>query len=147
MALPISERGRELTLVSEVFDAAMSLMDELSGSGEARTARTEDYAHRAPGIVNTLLAELRAMTGECGGRPGVRELEDPIPGASATYARSALPYGLAAALLVDENPNSAAYFQDRYEELRNLHLARLPAELGFVSDLYGGVEYGQFSSW
>lgn len=137
----------KLAVVSEVFDSAMALMDELDESGAARGARTEDYAHRTPGIVKALLAELRAMTGARWRCMDVRGMDDPLPGVEETYARSALAYGLAAALLVDENPNSAAFFHERYEELRNLHLARLPAEPGRIRDVYGGIEYGRFAGW
>ena len=75
-----------------------------------------------------------------GGKPLYGEID--ISG-----AKNAAVAIIPAALLVDENPGSAAFFHERYEELRNLHLARLPARPERIRDLYGGVEYGGFSRW
>ena len=74
----------QLAVVSEAFDSAMALMDELDESGAARGARTEDYAHRTPGIVNALLAELRAMTGARWRCMDVRGMDAPLPGVEET---------------------------------------------------------------
>ena len=81
----------QLAVVSEVFDSALALMDELDESGAARGARTEDYAHRTPGIVNALLAELRAMTGARWRCMDVRGMDDPLPGVEETYAAPPWP--------------------------------------------------------
>ena len=94
-----------------------------------------------------MLAELREMTGERGEWLPVEGLDDVLPCVGSAYARGTMAYGLAAALTVDENPSSAAFFHERYEELRNLHLARLPARAECIRDMYGGVEYGQFARW
>ena len=65
-----------------------------------------------------------------------------------TYAIGVMQYGLAANLLVDENPTAASFYEQRYEEMRNLYFARRPAEDGEkIVDLYGGIEYGEFGSW
>lgn len=58
-----------------------------------------------------------------------------------------LPYGLAAHLLLDENPGAAGYFQQRYDELRALLSRGLPQESEEIEDRYGGIEYGEFSRW
>ena len=93
-----------MALVGEIFDAAMALMDELSAEGEARCERTEDYRHRTPAAVNMMLAELAEMAGCRGEWLPVEGLDDPVPGVGAAYARGAMAYGLAAALLVAETP-------------------------------------------
>ena len=55
---------------------------------------------------------------------------------------------LAANLLVDENPTAASFYEQRYEEMRNLYFARRPAEDGEeIVDMYGGIEYGRFGRW
>ena len=125
----------------------MALMDELDSTGGARGERTEDYRQRTPAAVNMMLAELREMTGERGEWLPVEGIDDVLPCVGSAYARGTMAYGLAAALTVDENPSSAAFFHERYEELRNLHLARLPARAECIRDMYGGVEYGQFARW
>ena len=64
-----------------------------------------------------------------------------------SYAQGPLVYGLAAALLVEESPSAASFYQQRYEEMRDKYLSRLPARLGDTIDVYGGIEYGQFGRW
>ncbi len=135
-----------MAFVSEVFDASMALMDELSASGEARTADTEDYKHRTPDILNLLTAEYCGLTGER--FAAVEEFEDYLAGVPEGYARSAMCYGLAANLLVDENPSAAVFYQQRYEELRDSFVRRVPAEFESVIDAYGiRNEHGDFSRW
>ena len=54
---------------------------------------------------------------------------------------------MAAKLLVDENPSAASFYQQRYEELRAMFIARLPASVEDIELLYGGVGGGSFSRW
>ena len=75
------------------------------------------------------------------------DLDDPIEGVEDTFALAALHYGLAANLLVDENPAAASFYEQRYEELRDRYLSRLPAKTGEIEDMYGGIEYGRFGRW
>ena len=58
-----------------------------------------------------------------------------------------LPYGLAAHLLMDENPSAAAFFQSRYEELKNRLAEGIPVQSEDIVDVYGGIGYGEFSRW
>lgn len=136
-----------MAYVEDVFDAAMGIMDELSVSGEARTSDTEEYALRTPAIINMLVSELKMLTGERGDWLPVESLEDVVPVGDTSYALGALPYGLAANLLVDENPSAASFYQQRYEELRAYYLARMQAVSGDIVNLYGGIEYGEFGAW
>lgn len=136
-----------MAYVEDVFDAAMGIMDELDVSGEARTSDTEEYALRTPAIVNMLVSELKMLTGERGDWLPVESLEDVVPVGDTSYALGALPYGLAANLLVDENPSAASFYQQRYEELRAYYLSRMQAVSGDIINLYGGIEYGEFGAW
>lgn len=136
-----------MAYVEDVFDAAMGIMDELSAGGEAFTSDTEEYALRTPSILNSLVSELKILTGERGDWLPVSSMEDVVPVADTSYAFGALPYGLAAALLVDENPTAAGFYQQRYEELRAYYLARVQAVYGDIANVYGGIEYGEFGSW
>jgi hypothetical protein len=136
-----------MVTVGEVFDGAMSLMDELNSEGSAQTSDTKEYEYRSPGIINALIAEKRIICGEKGAYTTVTELEDPLLNIEDSYARVVLPYGLAANLLIDENPTSASFFEQRYEEIRDRFLLRQEADTGEVTDVYGGIEYGEFSRW
>ena len=77
----------------------------------------------------------------------MESLDDGVPAGDTSWALGALPYGLAAALLVDENPTAASFYQQRYEELRAYYLSRIQAQQGDIVNLYGGIEYGEFGSW
>lgn len=54
-------------------------------------------------------------------------------------ARTIVPYGLAAHLLLTENTTSASFFQQRYEELKILGTRQQPASAEQIADLYGGI--------
>lgn len=133
--------------VEEVFDAAMSLMDELDASGAAQTNDTEEYANRTPAIMNTLIAEMRILSGERGFVPMLEGLDDALLNVDDNYAMGVMQYGLAAKLLLDENPAAASFYHQKYEELRERYFARMEAAIGVTENLYGGIEFGQFSRW
>lgn len=136
-----------MAYVSDVFDAAMGIMDELGQTGQAQTSDTQEYEHRTPAIINMLVGELHMLLGNRDNWLPVTSLDDMVPTADTNYALSALPYGLAANLLIDENPTAASFYQQRYEELRAYYLARQQADVGDITDLYGGIPYGEFSRW
>ena len=136
-----------MAYAGDVFDSAMAIMDELDVSGEAQSSDTAEYMLRAPAILNTLISELRMLTGEREDWLPVESLDDLLPSCDTSYALGALPYGLAANLLVDENPSAASFYQQRYEELRAIYVARTAARLSRIENLYGGLEYGEFASW
>ncbi len=132
--------------VREIYTAAMGLMDELDGDGSPRD--TGEYASRTPGVVNMMISEYRILDGRTGGFVAVEDMDDPVLGIEDTYALGAMHYGLAANLLVDENPPAASFFQQRYEEVRNIFFSRrASAEGEEISDIYGGIEHGGFGRW
>lgn len=139
--------------VSDVFDAAMSIMDELSDSGKPQTTDTDEYKYRTVSIINTTIAELypfsetkKAGKTASGWRP-VEEFDDTISEIDNTLALGAMPYGLASALLTDENPEASDRFKRRYNEIVTMHKANAQCSMGAVEDVYGGIEYGEFGSW
>ena len=136
-----------MAYVEDVFDAAMGIMDELGHTGQAQTSDTQEYEYRTPAIINMLVGELHMLLGNRDNWLPVTSLDDMVPTADTNYALSALPYGLAANLLIDENPTAASFYQQRYEELRAYYLARQQADVGDITDLYGGIPYGEFSRW
>ena len=131
---------------SDIFTAAMGIMDELSPTGEAANSDTREYEQRTPAILNVLLTELKVLRGDSGDWLPVTGLDEPVP-AETNYALGAMPYGLAANLLVDENPSAASFYQQRYEELRAMFMSRLSASVEDIELLYGGVGEGRFARW
>ena len=132
----------------------MALMDELSESGATDTSDTREYKNRALFILNTLRGELYPYSdtyklGDPGKRPIVSVIEDFNTDIDLDdyICQTVIPYGLAAHLLLDENPSAAAYFNDRYTELVMLLARGLPQGSEDIEDIYGGIEYGEFSRW
>ena len=144
------------TTAQRVFDIAMGLIDEVNeSSGETDTSDTREYKVRTLLILNALRGELFPYSDsyeqvEEGKRPIVDviqnftdfiQLDDYI-------CQTVLPYGLAAQLLLDENPSAAAFFKQRYEELRDKLAAGFPRSSESITDVYGvSTEYNYFSRW
>lgn len=143
------------TTAQQVFDMAMNLMDEINEStGATDTADTREYKNRTLAILNVLRVEcFPASDTYAVAQPGKRPICPPIPdfqtpiGLDDGICQGVLPYGLAAHLLLDENPDVAAYFSQRYAELLEQYRRGLPAAAEDIEDLYGGIEYGRFASW
>ena len=124
----------------------MSIMDELSTAGEAANSDTREYEQRTPAILNVLLTELKVLRGDDADWLPLEGMDEPVP-VETNYALGAMPYGLAANLLVDENPTAASFYQQRYEELRALFGSRLKASVEDIDMLFGGVGEGRFARW
>lgn len=146
-----------------VFKRAINMMDELNDAGEYSHEDTVEYRNRALAILNILQGELyfysdtfpKWQEWEAGRRPilmPITSFDQPID-LDDYCAGTVMPYGLAAHLLLDENPTAAGFFQQRYEEL----LRRLMNGVGKLStsedieDIYGpkgGIfPYNEFSRW
>lgn len=147
------------TTAQDVFDTAMGLMDEVNEStGATDTADTKEYKNRTLFILNVLRGELYPYSdnyeqNDDGLRPIAMLIEDyetPI-GLDDYICQSVMPYGLAAHLLLDENPSAAGYFNQRYEELKATLARGLPRSsediVDVYSDAYGGLTYNQFARW
>lgn len=144
------------TNAQRVFEIAMGLMDEVNEStGAADTSDTREYRVRTLYILNALRGELFPYSDtfeitEPGKRPicpvimdfeGVIHLDDYI-------CQSVMPYGLAAQLLLDENPSAAAFLQQRYEELRDKLARGLPQMAESIVDVYGVITpYNDDGRW
>lgn len=142
------------TNAQRVFDLTMALMDELNESGATDTSDTREYKNRTLFILNTLRGELYPYSdtytsAEPGKRPIAAVIQDftsDIP-LDDYICQSVLPYGLAAHLLLDENPSAAGYFNERYQELVAFLARGLQRSSEDIEDIYGGIEYGEFSRW
>ena len=143
------------TTAQWVFDKAMNLMDEVNeNTGATDTADTKEYKNRTIPILNVLRIECstasdtyavatpgkRPIPAEITAMTDVIELDDGV-------CQGVLPYGLAAHLLLDENPDVAAYFNQRYSELLMAFHNSIPAVAEDINDLYGGIEYGCMARW
>ena len=149
-----------MTNAQRVFDLTMALIDEVNeASGATDTADTREYKNRTLFILNVLRGELYPYsdtydTDEDGGvRPISRVIQD-FSGSidlDDYICQSVMPYGLAAHLLLDENPSAAGFFQQRYEELLNKLASGLRAESEDIVDVYGnrgGISpYNEFGWW
>lgn len=137
------------------------MMDELSDEGKYKYEDTDEYRRRTLAILNVLQGELYPFSDTyklnsdwaTGRRPVISALEDLYSAIDLDdyCAGTVLPYGLAAALLVDENPTSANFFQQRYDELKAGLGRGMPAESEDIEDVYGyrgGINpYNEFSRW
>lgn len=145
------------TTAQRVFELAMGLMDEVNeSSGETDTSDTREYKVRTLLILNTLRGELFPYSdtyevSETGKRPILSPIAafTDVIGMDDYICQTILPYGLAAHLLVDENPTAASFFNQRYEELREKLTQGLPTVSEAVEDVYGGgyQPYNHFARW
>ena len=134
----------------DVFMKAMALMDEMDSSDYS------EYTARAVHILNGLIQECYPYS-DTYVRPkktGERSVADVITATDITNATSdldlddyitqtILPYGLAAHLFIDDNPTSASFFQQRYEELlRRLKEEGMLAESEDITDVYSSTGSG-----
>lgn len=142
------------TNAQRVFDITMGLMDEVSESGATDTADTKEYKNRTLFILNVLRGELYPFSdtyalGEPGKRPiavVIENFTDDIV-LDDYICQSVMPYGLAAHLLLDENPDAAGFFQQRYEEMKALLARGLVSGSEEIEDVYGGFPHTEFSYW
>lgn len=150
------------TTGQDIFDKAITLMGEMSDSGETDWADTKEYKDRALNILNTLRGEVYQYSDTYNTTskkqypnkrpvcPVLETLDDEI-GIDDTLAQTVLPYGLAAHLLLDENDNMASFFQQRYDELLKRLGMNIPAQWETITNAYGMgdilIEYGRFGSW
>ncbi len=141
-----------MTTAKQVFDIAIGLMSA-DTNGLTETSDTTEYKNRTLLILNALRGELYPYSdtyarSEGGTRPAIQPISDfdtPI-NLDDYIAQTVMPYGLAAHLLIDENPTVAAFFQQRYEELLN-KLGNVPQDFEQIVDVYGGIGHSEGGRW
>ena len=143
------------TTAQRVFDIAMGLIDEVSEGGQTVNADTTEYRNRTLLILNALRGECYPYSDnyeedEEGKRPVcpvIMDMEDEIA-LDDVICQTVLPYGLAAQLLLDENPASASFYQQRYEELLQRAGKQRYGGSMAIEDVYGtAFEYTEFARW
>jgi hypothetical protein len=115
-------------IAQDVFKIAMDLMDEESQDGTF-TGYPNEYKKKAWSFLNIMQSELLppavtplAVTSE----NSILQLDDKL-------SMTALPYGLAAHLLMNEDQSRAAFYNARYDELRR----KQPIMVTAIDDIYG----------
>lgn len=145
-----------MTTAQEVFDYAIHLMDEQNElTGATDTTDTLEYKNRTLSILNILRGELYPYSDtfklrKTGKRPISNRITDFTTAINLDdyICESIMPYGLAAHLLMQENPVSANFFQQRYDELKNTLAKGLPAESEDIIDVYSsGFEHNVYGMW
>jgi hypothetical protein len=114
----------------DVFITAMNLMDEDSEDG-TYTGYPDEYKKKSWPVLSLLQAELLPSSV----LPLAITSEDNVMQIDQRSAITVLPYGLAAHLLMNEDPNRAAFFNNRYDELKR----KRPAAITRIKDVYGIV--------
>lgn len=144
------------TTGTEIYEAALVLMDANND------ADTSEYESKALSIINVLRGELYPYSDTWASEdPKVRPIcpiltdLDGEVGLDDYICQTVMPYGMAAHLLLDENPSAAGFFNQRYMEL----LAGLRAGIGRpvngsedIEDVYSHngkshFYYNRFTRW
>lgn len=143
------------TTAQWVFDKAMALADELSDTGLADYEYNQDLKSRALPILNVMRFEC-ARASDCflsrrftGRRVMCREIqswEDTLDGIDDGVAQGAMPYGLAAQLLIDEDPDVASFCNQKYQEMLSMFLTTVPQEFEPIYYPYGQPDQFQSGS-
>lgn len=112
----------------QVFDIALAKMDEVTDTGAIQSSDPA-YITKALNILTTLQAELLPPTVESS---PITDLDNVLI-LNTNLALSALPYGLAAELLLlDNNMTVASFFNARYDELKH----KAPRDIEPIVDKY-----------
>ena len=142
------------TTAMQVFSLAMQLMGEGNETtGATDTADNLEYKNRTLPIINILQQECYPISdtytvSASGTRPILPYLTSPTSelGLDDALCSSALPYGLAAHLLLSEGRSTeASFFNQRYEEAKDRFKA-IPSEFESIEQIYGGFDVGSYDA-
>lgn len=113
----------------QVYERALTLMDEVLETGVIATETPEYYRTKAINIINILQVELLPLSAE------ITPITDLTQDLQVTdrVAYLVLPYGLAAHLLINDDLTISSWLNARYDELkRKISTTAIPIE-----DVYG----------
>lgn len=116
----------------QVYDIALVLMDEVTDTGEILADNPDYYKAKTLKILTTLQTELLPSTIT---PVLITDLSNTLL-VSDRIALMALPYGLAAHLLLTEDVSSASYFNNRYDELKRKTYATITP----ITDVYSVLD-------
>ncbi|GKX27849.1 hypothetical protein SH1V18_03290 [Vallitalea longa] len=122
----------------EVFEITMDLIDERLDSGNISESDTVSYKVKAPSILTIGQCEIAKMLDYFSPLPNrITDLSQELE-IDEVIATNLLPYFLATHLMLEEKDDVAAYFNDRYEELKYYYKKGQPASEEPIKDVYGG---------
>ena len=119
----------------DIYNSALAIMHENPA---------EDYEARAVAIINTLIGQSWAFSEDHDRGPHslwtpVKSMDDDVEGIDTSIALSAMPYGLAAMLFLDEDPvRSNSWWSVWQQGLDTFRRCR-PADFEGIEDIYGGI--------
>ncbi len=145
------------TTAQWVFEKAMSIADQLSDTGQFDNEYNVDLKARALPILNVLRFECAMASGEFTSRlrPGkhfvpneITSWEAKLDGIDDAVAQGAMPYGLAAHLMLDEDPDMASFCNQRYEEMLAVFRVRTQQVFEPIEYPYGQIDqFNEGSRW
>jgi hypothetical protein len=112
----------------DTFITAMNLIDEESEDG-TYDGYPDEYKKKSWSILTLLQSELLPASAS----PSVITDNTSVFQVDDRTGLTVLPYGLAAHLLMNEDQNRAAFFNNRYDELKR----KRPAIITKIKDVYG----------
>lgn len=130
-------------IANEIYLAALSIMDEQD--------MDNNYKDRSVAIINALMSRCWQYTesykgGSRSGFAAISSLDDELEGFDDTLVLGVMPYGLAAALYIGEDPLRANSWQQQFEE-NLLEARRVPSGIEPIEDVYGCVNPSSFARW
>lgn len=126
----LSKGGENVaTTAEQVFDYAMALIDEISDSGVVNTQNTTNYKAKTPKLLTILEFELCRKEGKT--QTPITSITQAM-NVSDDVAIRVLPYGLASVLLLTEDPATASFYNQRYEELKR----QIPTSFVAITNVY-----------
>lgn len=128
---------------NEIYTSALAIMNERDADNS--------YKERCVPLINALMSQCYQYTEDykSGSRSGwvpIADLDDTIMCFDQTVVLGVMPYGLAAALYIDEDPARANSWQQQYEE-GLLNARRVPHEIGQITDVYGCFSGKNYGAW
>ena len=124
-----------------IFIMTMAMIDEMTDTGQLDETTTAEYRAKAPSILTMLQNEIvgienryRKKSEEIYPVP-IQSLEQAVQ-IDIIKANTLLTNGLAANLMLHEDKALAGFFEQRYEELKNLFLKPTPKEPISKIDIY-----------
>lgn len=134
-------------LAEDIFIITMAMIDEMNDNRTLDATTTAEYKAKAPAILTMLQNEIIGIENR------YRKYEEyvyPVPIEDLKQniqiddikANTLLTNGLAAHLMIHENKALASFFQERYEEMKNLYLKPTPVKREKINDIYdSGLDF------
>jgi hypothetical protein len=117
----------------DVFNYAMTLMDEVEDNGTINAGNTAGYKAKTPRLLTMLQQEVARIEGKTA--TVLTSINDNLV-VSDYSAINVLPWGLASLLVIEENEITAPFFNSKYEEMKRT----IPVTAVEITDVYGGID-------